>query len=464
SIPDANVELPDFSTVRADRDTKACGKRKGGGLALYVNKQVVQSWASLWLNYKQHPEALLLISGDFNHVTLDNTLAAFHQYVDCNTRGKRTLDLMYANVKDAYRATPLPALGKADHNLVLLKPHYTPRVRRLPTTTRSFRKWSPEAEQALKDCFETTDWEALQGSHNGNMEEMVDCTTDYINFCMDTVVPVRSVRCFANNKPWITSDIKGLLNQKKKAFKDGWRHTQELKQIQKELRVQLREAKEQYRRKIEQRMQNNNMREVWEGMKTITGCSSKRGAPIEGDVGRANQLNQFFNREKTGVEDAIIFLLHRSLSHLDRGSGAVRITFLDFSSAFNTIQPLLLRDKLTEMGVGSHLVAWITDYLTGRPQYVRLGDCRSDTVASSTGAPQGTVLSPVLFTLYTSDFQYKSELCHVQKFADDTAIVGCIRSGQEDEYRELIKDFVTWCDSEPPAPQHHQDQGDGGGL
>ncbi|KAI3356490.1 hypothetical protein L3Q82_017698 [Scortum barcoo] len=55
-------------------------------------------------------------------------------------------------------------------------------------------KWSPEAEQALKDCFETTDWEALQGSHNENMEEMVDCTTDYINFCMDTVVPVRSVR------------------------------------------------------------------------------------------------------------------------------------------------------------------------------------------------------------------------------------------------------------------------------
>lgn len=55
-------------------------------------------------------------------------------------------------------------------------------------------------------------------------------------------------------------------------------------------------------------------------------------------------------------------------------------------------------------------------------------------MVSSTGAPQGTVLSPVLFTLYTSDFQYNSEFCHVQKFVDDTAIVGCIRSGQEDEY------------------------------
>ncbi|KAI3351318.1 hypothetical protein L3Q82_005862 [Scortum barcoo] len=39
---------------------------------------------------------------------------------------------------------------------------------------------------------------------------MVDCPTDYINFCMVAVVPVRSVCCFANNKPWITSDIKGL--------------------------------------------------------------------------------------------------------------------------------------------------------------------------------------------------------------------------------------------------------------
>ena len=644
SIPDANMELPDFTTVRADRDTRACGKRKGGGLALYVNKRwcnpghvnikishccrdielLAVSLRPYYLPREfshaivlavyippradaesacdvihsavarlqtQHPEALVLISGDFNHATLDKTLANFHQYVDCNTRGNRTLDLLYANVKDAYSATPLPALGKADHNLVHLKPHYTPRVRKIPTTTRSFRKWSPEAEDALKDCFETTDWEELQESHD--VDVMAGCTTDYINFCTDVVVPVRTVRCFANNKPWITSDIKGLLNQKKKAFKDG--NTQELKQTQKELRVQLRRAKDKYRRTIEQKMQNNNMREVWEGMKTITGCSTKRGTPTVGDVERANQLNLFFNRfdqpqpftplntaapthlpplaaistaedtappkittaqvcgelkrlrprkaagpdgvpprllktcarelahplqrifnlsleegrvphlwktscivpvpkkphpgemndfrpvaltshvmktmerlllrhlrpqthhaldplqfayrEKVGVEDAIIFLLHRSLSHLDRGSGAVRITFLDFSSAFNTIQPLLLRDKLTEMGVQSHLVTWITDYLTDRPQYVRLGDCKSDTVVSNTGAPQGTVLSPVLFTLYTSDFQYDTELCHVQKFADDTAIVGCIRSGQEDEYRQLIQDFVTWSDS-----------------
>lgn len=112
------------------------------------------------------------------------------------------------------------------------------------------------------------------------------------------------------------------------------------------------------------------MKKVWDGMKTITGCRSKRDAPIEGEVGRANQLNNFFKRfdhpvpftprkaatliptlpkaisdgtrweesspkRKKGVNDAIIFLFQLSLSHLDRGSGTMRITFLDFSSAFN---------------------------------------------------------------------------------------------------------------------------------
>ncbi|KAF7645166.1 hypothetical protein LDENG_00208950 [Lucifuga dentata] len=133
-----------------------------------------------------------------------------------------------------------------------------------------------------------------------------------------------------------------------------------------------------------------------------------------------------------GVKDAIIYLLHRAHSHLDQGSGAVRIIFFDFSSTFNTIQSFLLRDKLTEMGVDSHLVTWITGYLTGRPQYVRLKDCSSE-----------TVLSPVLFTLYTSVFRYNPESCHVQKYSDDPEIVGCIRGGKEGEYRSTVEDFES---------------------
>ncbi|XP_049926802.1 uncharacterized protein LOC126406528 [Epinephelus moara] len=92
------------------------------------------------------------------------------------------------------------------------------------------------------------------------------------------------------------------------------------------------------------------------------------------------------------------------------------------------------------------LVSWIVDYLTGRPQYVRLWHCVSDTVVSNTGAPQGTVLSPFLFTLYTTDFSYQTESCHLQKFSDDSAIVGCISKGEEAEYRAVVNNFVSWCE------------------
>ncbi|KAI3359436.1 hypothetical protein L3Q82_002941 [Scortum barcoo] len=123
---------------------------------------------------------------------------------------------------------------------------------------------------------------------------------------------------------------------------------------------------------------------------------------------------QFAYQPHLGVNDAVIYLLQRAHMHLDGGGGTVRITFFDFSSAFNTIQPLLLGEKLQVMGVDDTMISWITDYLTGRPQFVRLGSILSDVVVSDIGAPQGTVLSPFLFTLYTTDFQYNSESCHLQ--------------------------------------------------
>lgn len=72
----------------------------------------------------------------------------------------------------------------------------------------------------------------------------------------------------------------------------------------------------------------------------------------------------------------------------------------------------------------------------GTPQFVRVRDFTSETVMSRRGTPQGTVLSPLLFTLYTTDFKYHSELCHTQKLSDDMANVECIRHGQEEGYQK----------------------------
>ena len=68
----------------------------------------------------------------------------------------------------------------------------------------------------MRDCFDVTDWAVLleEEEMDMDMDRRVSTITDYINFCRDTVIPVRTVSCYPNNKPWITSDIKDLLNQK----------------------------------------------------------------------------------------------------------------------------------------------------------------------------------------------------------------------------------------------------------
>ena len=81
-------------------------------------------------------------------------------------------------------------------------------------------------------------------------------------------------------------------------------------------------------------------------------------------------------------------------------------------------------------------IAWITDYLTNT-LFMRLNGYVSDLVLA--GAPQGTVLSSLFFTLYTSDFQHKSESCHLQKYSD----VGCITGGHESEYRGLVDSHLV---------------------
>lgn len=67
-------------------------------------------------------------------------------------------------------------------------------------------------------------------------------------------------------------------------------------------------------------------------------------------------------------------------------------------------------------------------------------------VVTDTGAPQGNVLSPFLFTFYTTNCQCNSELCHLLKFSDDFAVVGCVLKEEAEGYYITTGDnFVEWC-------------------
>ena len=112
---------------------------------------------------------------------------------------------------------------------------------------------------------------------------------------------------------------------------------------------------------------------------------------------------QFAYRSNRSSDYAISLTVHTALSHLDKGNTYVRMLFIDYSSAFNTIIPSRLLSKLVDLGLNISLCKWIFDFLTGRPQVVRIGDRTSATVITNTGTPQGCVLSPLLFSLFTHD-------------------------------------------------------------
>ncbi|KAK0132030.1 hypothetical protein N1851_033180 [Merluccius polli] len=286
-IPDSYVTVPGFQTVRANKDTTTTGKKKGGGLAVLVNNRwcnpghvsvkgrvcsadielVAVGLRPFYLPREfssviaitvyippsgkaeaacdvihtvtaalktKHPSAFIIITGDFNHVSLSSTLHTFYQFVTCTTRDNKTLDLLYANA--------LPPLGRSDHNLVRLSPSYKPLVQQHPVTVRTVRKWSPEAMETLRGALEATDWDALYEPHREDIDGITDCVFEYIGFCIDNAIPTKKGHCYPNNKPWVTSDLKALLNQKKRAFRSGDRA--ELKQVQRELKRSIRESKD----------------------------------------------------------------------------------------------------------------------------------------------------------------------------------------------------------------------------
>ncbi|KAI4891531.1 hypothetical protein NFI96_008442, partial [Prochilodus magdalenae] len=154
---------------------------------------------------------------------------------------------------------------------------------------------------------------------------------------------------------------------------------------------------------------------------------------------------QFAYRPNRSTDDAISTTLHLTLTHLDNRDTYVRMLFIDFSSAFNTIIPQHLIGKLNLLGLNTSLSNWILDFLTGRPQSVRIGRNTSSTTTLSTGAPQGCVLSPLLFTLLTHDCAAMHSSNHIIKFADDTTVVGLISKNDESAYREEVQRLTDWC-------------------
>lgn len=115
--------------------------------------------------------------------------------------------------------------------------------------------------------------------------------------------------------------------------------------------------------------------------------------------------------------------IHNDVGHaVDQGQGAL-LLFLDMSAAFDTVEATLLMDIL-QPHVGLEALSWFLAYMTDRSQRVAIGGECSREVPLRYGVPQGSVLGPVLFSIYTLPLQvvFKRHGVMYHKYADDTTI------------------------------------------
>lgn len=113
---------------------------------------------------------------------------------------------------------------------------------------------------------------------------------------------------------------------------------------------------------------------------------------------------QFAYNSMRGVEDACVTSLHLPMSHLESPDTHTRLWFVDFSSAFNTIKPKGLTKLPSDFKTDFYLTEGVSE--------VWMAHCRF----SSPGSPQGHVLSPLLYILYTSKCRSQHENRKMLKF------------------------------------------------
>jgi hypothetical protein len=135
-------------------------------------------------------------------------------------------------------------------------------------------------------------------------------------------------------------------------------------------------------------------------------------------------LKQSAYRSHHSTETALQAILNEVYRNIDKKQVTLLVG-LDLSAAFDTIEHSILLNRLEHtFGISGLILDWIKSYITDRYQFVKINENCSKQQKCSFGVPQGSVLGPILFTLYISPVSTVIENFgfHHHQYADDTQL------------------------------------------
>ena len=136
-----------------------------------------------------------------------------------------------------------------------------------------------------------------------------------------------------------------------------------------------------------------------------------------------NKLSQFQsgNRKYHSTETALLSVTDDLLKAMDEKKISI-LVLMDMSKAFDSINHDILLSKLRSLGASPSALEWFKSYLNGRYQYVRIGDVVSQSLPVEYGVPQGSILGPVLLSVYINNLLTVPKCCQSACYVDESKL------------------------------------------
>ena len=157
-------------------------------------------------------------------------------------------------------------------------------------------------------------------------------------------------------------------------------------------------------------------------------------------------MNQWGFRKGGSPELLLLSLTERWRLALDE-SKFIGVVFIDFQKAFDCVNHIALTDELHSIGISGSFYEWLLNYLENRKQFVTVNGSNSELLEIDTGVPQGSLLGPRLYIIYSNDLPGATTNASVEMFADDTTVF-CIGNTVDEvllKIQKAIANINKWA-------------------